>query len=61
MALVLQPRLQIHALLQGWVEAWALHEPPRTLCRIEGLGGRDLQSTGCGGQGGEGYGACANQ
>lgn len=28
MALVLQPRLQIHALLQGWVEAWAPHPLP---------------------------------
>lgn len=52
MALVLQPHLQIHAPPVGWVEPGPPLRLPRTLCRIEGLRVRDLQSTGGRGWGG---------
>ena len=56
MALVLQPRLQIHALLQGWVEAWAPHPAPRTFCRIEALGAGTCRARDVGDREGRGTG-----
>ena len=55
-ALGLQPRLQIHALLQGWVEAWG---PPKNSAGLKALGAGACRARGVG-RGGEGYASCAN-